>query len=207
MRDFHRRFGRLPHDEVEVVETGGFLGGMEYPGVVFTSDNSSALSGLPILGDLFSHAGFSAAQERYVIGHEIAHQWWYAAVGNDQIQEPWLDEAFAEVSTRLWLQESDGDDRVFRLVHGPAEVRPHPGVLSAGVDDFESNTAYTKAIYLSGANALLRLRNRLGAATWNKIMRSWYRHKRLEIGTVEEFIDTVADIAGPQAAQVIRNYL
>ncbi len=207
MRDFRRRFGRLPHDEVEVVETGGFLGGMEYPGVIFTSDSSGALSGVPLLGDLFRHAGFSAAQERYVIGHEIAHQWWYAAVGNDQIEEPWLDEAFAEVSTRLWLREADGDDRVFRLVNGPADVLARPGALSAGVDDFGSNSAYTETVYRSGANVLLELRNRVGAATWGRVMRSWYTRKKLGIGTVEEFIDTIADIAGPQAARSIRYYL
>ena len=27
--------------------------------------------------------------------HEIVHQWFYSLVGNDQIDDPWLDEAFA----------------------------------------------------------------------------------------------------------------
>lgn len=207
VRDFRQRFGRLPHDEVDIVETGGFLGGMEYPGVIFTSDSSGALAGVPLLGDLFRHAGFDAAQERYVVGHEVAHQWWYAAVGNDQIQEPWLDEAFAEASTRLWLRRADGDDRVFRMVNGTSDVRARPGVLSAGVDDFGSNSAYTEAVYLSGANVLLELRDRLGATTWARVMRSWYRRGTLEIGTVQGFIDTVSDVAGPQAARRLRGYL
>lgn len=207
MRAFHLRFGRLPHDEVDLVETGGFLGGMEYPGVIFTSDSSSALAGVPLLGDLLRHAGFDAALERYVVGHEVAHQWWYAAVGNDQVEEPWLDEAFAEVSTRLWLRQEDGDDRVFKMVNGASDVRARPGVISAGVNDFGSNSAYTEAVYLSGANVLLELRDRLGAATWDRVMRTWYRRKTLEIGTVEEFIDTVSEVGGPQAARRLRDYL
>ena len=206
VRDFGRRFGRLPHDEVEIVETGGFLGGMEYPGVVFTSDSSGALAGVPLLGDIFRHAGFDAAQERYVVGHEVAHQWWYATVGNDQIREPWLDEAFAEASTRLWLRRSDGDDRVFRMVNGTFDVRARPGVLFAGVEDFGSNSAYSEAVYLSGANVLLELRDRLGAAGYDRVMRSWYRREALKIGTVQEFIDTVSDVAGPQAARRLRLY-
>lgn len=207
IRSFRLLYGGLPHDEVDMVETGGFLGGMEYPGVIFTSNGSGALEGVPLLGDLLRHAGFDAAQERYVIGHELAHQWWYAAVGNDQIEEPWLDEAFAETSTRLWLRRADGDDRIFKMVNGASEVPARAGVISAGVDDFGSNSAYTEAVYLAGANVLLALRERLGTATWTRIMRSWYRRQMFGIGTVEEFIDTVEDVAGPGAARRLRSYL
>ena len=38
----------------------------------------------------------------YVTVHETAHQWWYGVVGNDQIDEPWLDEALTEYSTILY---------------------------------------------------------------------------------------------------------
>lgn len=207
VESFRHRYGRLPYDEVDLVETGGFLGGMEYPGVIFTSDASGVLAGVPLLGDLLRHAGFDAARERYVVGHEVAHQWWYAAVGNDQIEEPWLDEAFAEVSTRLWLRQADGDDRVFRMVNGPSVVPARPGILSAGVSEFGSNSAYSEAVYLSGADILLELRERVGAATWDRMMRSWYRRQMLGIGTVEEFIDTVANVAGPQPAGWLREFL
>ena len=30
------------------------------------------------------------------VPHEIAHQWFYAAIGNDSYKEPWLDEGFSE---------------------------------------------------------------------------------------------------------------
>ena len=38
----------------------------------------------------------------YVVYHEVAHQWFYAQLGNDQHREPWLDEGFADFSAR-WL--------------------------------------------------------------------------------------------------------
>ena len=41
-----------------------------------------------------------------VVAHEVAHQWWYSLVGNDQIDEPWLDEAFAQFTTALVLPRS-----------------------------------------------------------------------------------------------------
>ena len=34
----------------------------------------------------------------YVVTHELAHEWWYALIGDDQARDPWLDEAFASYS-------------------------------------------------------------------------------------------------------------
>ena len=42
------------------------------------------------------HTGFiMTAPQDFVVTHELAHEWWYALIGDDQAQEPWLDEAFA----------------------------------------------------------------------------------------------------------------
>jgi pimeloyl-ACP methyl ester carboxylesterase len=43
----------------------------------------------------------------YVAAHEVAHQWWYAVVGNDIYREPWLDEAFAQYSGIIYALELD----------------------------------------------------------------------------------------------------
>ena len=42
----------------------------------------------------------------FVITHELAHEWWYALVGNDQAEAPWLDEAFAS-----YAEEAAGAQR------------------------------------------------------------------------------------------------
>ena len=33
----------------------------------------------------------------YVMTHELAHEWWYALISDDQARAPWLDEAFASL--------------------------------------------------------------------------------------------------------------
>ena len=53
-----------------VVKTNFVHGGMEYPCMVTISDSYT---------DEFDIAK--------VISHEIAHQWWYAVVGNNEINE------------------------------------------------------------------------------------------------------------------------
>ncbi|MCL2555697.1 MAG: M1 family metallopeptidase [Firmicutes bacterium] len=83
---FGKLFGNYAYDSLSIVKTPFLHGGMEYPAIIFISDALSL--------DFFIE----------VVVHEIAHQWWYAAVGNCQITEPWIDEGLAEYSTSLFFE-------------------------------------------------------------------------------------------------------
>jgi hypothetical protein len=203
--DYLKRFGRLPFDEIDVVATPGFLGGMEYPGIVFISDLSSALRGVPLLPELYRHAGLLRAGTRYMIAHEVAHQWWYASVGNDQQEQPWLDEAFAEVSTRLWLEAAEGNDRTWQMAYMMTEASPRR-VVTSSVNDFDSNDAYNNAVYVAGAEVLLGLRDHVGPDEFDRLLALWHERARLRVATIDQFIAMVEDEAGPAAADIIRRY-
>jgi hypothetical protein len=196
-------FGPLPLDEVEVVSTTGRLGGMEYPGVVFIGRSAGALEGLPVLPDLVRYAGFTDAQRRYVLGHELAHQWWYAAVGNDGVREPWLDEAFAEVSTILWLRDRERDDRTWRMTNFSEDIPEASSNIYSAVDDFSSNREYSATVYSAGAATLLQLRDVVGPKRFIDIMRMYYEENVLEIATIDDFIDIVREVGGEEAARVL----
>ncbi|MDQ3983220.1 MAG: M1 family metallopeptidase, partial [Actinomycetota bacterium] len=204
--DYVERYGELPWPEVDVVETEGRLGGMEYPGVVFVSSASEAFAGLPLLPDLVSYSGFEEARSRYVVGHELAHQWWYASVGNDQIREPWLDEALAEASTRLWLGESDDGERTALMTNLVVDADASPDAVRAGIVDFGSNEAYTETVYVEGSEVLLELRRTVGAEAYDGILRAWHESRSLEIGTIDEFARTVARVAGESAGPFLERY-
>ncbi|OGT27251.1 MAG: hypothetical protein A2Z17_05515, partial [Gammaproteobacteria bacterium RBG_16_66_13] len=66
--------GPYPYPELDLVDAPGAFGGIEYPGLVF-------------IGTL----GGANVVEPTV--HEVAHQWFYGLIGDDQLHEPWLDEA------------------------------------------------------------------------------------------------------------------
>ena len=71
-------FGAYAYPEIDVVLAGrATFGGMEYPTIVFSVPRRSTMA------------------------HELAHQWFYGNVGNDQYREPWLDESFATWAMRL----------------------------------------------------------------------------------------------------------
>ena len=149
MQRFGELFGPLPLQRLAVVE-GDFPDGMEFSGLVFVSRDWFA-----------SWTGDPASFLTIITAHEVAHQWWYASVANDQAQAPWLDEALATYS-ELLLLESDfpqltdwwWDWRVDRFA--PA------GFVDSEVYEFAARRPYINAVYLQGARLLHALRQDLG---------------------------------------------
>ena len=142
-------FGPIPFQRLVVVE-GDFPDGMEFSGLVFVSR------------DWFeSWRGNPASYLTVITAHEVAHQWWYVSVANDQAAAPWLDEALATYSEYLLL-ESDFPDlldwwwewRVDRFAPG--------GYVDGEVYEFARRRDYINAVYLRGARMLHELRQDLG---------------------------------------------
>ena len=84
------------------------FGGMEYPQIVFSNP------------------------DRYTVAHELAHQWWWGIVGNDEFAEPWLDESLATWSQ--YLPFSPWRNAARSMAEPPARItndmgywRDHPG--------------------------------------------------------------------------------
>lgn len=93
LRFFTELFGPYPYAELDVVETYTNAGGIEYPGlIVVQADAWNSL-------DAFLEV---------VVAHEVAHQWWYGLVGNDQTIYPWLDEALAQYTTAIYFGKAYG---------------------------------------------------------------------------------------------------
>ena len=86
---FNKSFGKYPYSKLNVVETNFVYGGMEYPNLVMISDEGR--------------------DRDYVIVHEIAHQWWYGVVGNDQYCHAWQDESLTDFSAMLYFQDEYDD--------------------------------------------------------------------------------------------------
>ena len=86
---FCELFGKYPYSVLNVVKTPFVHGGMEYPNLVYISDSIT-----------------DPEYYKTVIVHEIAHQWWYGVVGNNEITHAWIDEGLAEYSTILFYMKN-----------------------------------------------------------------------------------------------------
>lgn len=83
-------FGEYAYGEYTLVQTSFPYGGMEYPTLTMIE------------------VGLNGEALVRSIAHEAAHQWWYAAVGNDQIENAWQDEGLSEYSAALFFDAYGG---------------------------------------------------------------------------------------------------
>ena len=132
-----------------------------------------------------------------VLGHEIAHQWWYGIVGDDEYDEPWLDESFANYS-------------VFRLGgrFPRCPPRPYRPPLTASMADFEraGSPAYVRVVYHGGACSLRVLERAFGRARFTALLRRVVRDHRDGVLTTDAFVRAVRDAApaGVRADALLR---
>jgi Peptidase family M1 domain len=175
LRLLGRRLG--PYDSTEldvVVMRRGFVGGgagMEYPELVFTI----------------------AAPE--VVSHEVAHQWWYGLVGNNQFREPWLDESFAQyVTDRLHPRFNFcRPSRPYALV---ARRRRH-FQLDTTMRVFERSTPFAlgEVVYLAGSCALQRLESDLGRSRMTALLQLLQSRFRHGVMTQSDVLGAIREVA------------
>lgn len=179
LRTMNLLVGEYPYLELDLADAPGAFGGVEYPGLVF-------------VGTLGSH---------WVIDptvHEVAHQWFYALVGNDQLAEPWLDEAFASYAQVLYYEQQIGSGRATAQLDFYREMlslHPDPTIpIGMGVGDYESERDYAIFVYYKGALFLEALRRDVGDAAFYDALRRYYDANRYGYGEPGEF-QTAAEIA------------
>ena len=157
---FDRWFGRYGAPELDLV-LGDFttFGGMEYPELVFTDPYDVA------------------------VAHEVAHQWWYGIVGDDQAREPWLDESFA----------SFAEGRLLAFPACTSDPLADYGTtrLTAPMRYFDAQPLQIGAIYRGGACALRLLRGELGAARFDAMLRAYAARYRFGVATTAGFVRAV----------------
>ena len=130
LEDFGRRFGPYPWSTFTMAITPELGGGIEYP--------THVMQGPGTIG---------------VASHEVAHQWFYGLVGNNQGRDPWLDEGLAS-----WAEgRFEG-----RLERFKARVIPEPARNRLGEPMTywaDKRPVYSDGVYIQGAQALAALGN------------------------------------------------
>ncbi len=185
MEAFTAYFGPYPYTELDVVATPNYLGGMEYSGLVVVSDN------------LYSGNGVE-----WLTAHEVAHQWWMVVVGNDQIDDPWLDEALTQYSTLLYYEWAYGKERADAILESEFQ-RTYESLLWRGRDmpaglhaEAYPSSLYWDVVYDKGALYFHNLRETVGDDAFFTILQTYFQRYRYEIATPEDFLAVVEDVTG-----------
>jgi hypothetical protein len=166
---FTELFGALPYPRMVVIQSD-FPDGMEFSGLVFVG------------GEYFRGFGGPTSYLLLITVHEIAHQWWYAQVGNDQALTPWLDEALATYSEYLFIEAVYPELKNWWWEFRVDRLLPE-GFVDSTVYEFTSRRAYINAVYLRGVRMLDDLRVALGDDTFFDWLRRYVQAGSGEIAT------------------------
>jgi len=189
---FGKNFGKYPYKEFDTVETyvQGFA--MEYPQLIQ-------------MGKYNVNPAFT---EESMI-HEVAHQWWYVTVGNNEFKNPFLDESLTAFSTAYYFEKTQGKysqhgialslrDRMnyFKGISSP---------INSSVDEINPKE-WGRTVYVMGALVLEDIRQNLGEEKLLEIIRTYYSENALKNATLDSLLDVIERIGGKEAKeQVLSN--
>jgi hypothetical protein len=186
LRAYADAFGLYPFPELTVVEAPLEFYGMEYPGL--------NLIGVTLYGD-------RRAQLEDRVVHEIAHQWWYAQVGNDQVNTPWLDEGLAEYSMATYYRQVYGEARANTLINQRWLI-PYQTAVEDGYDTVVNQPSaafgpeYEVIVYAKAALFFNALRQELGDQVYQAVLREYVDRYRWRIATPDDFLAAAESVSG-----------
>jgi aminopeptidase N len=149
---------------------------------------------------------------REVIIHETAHQWWYAVVGNNQVDDAWLDEALAEYSTTLFYEKMPDYEVSYtsRLASAMStygfycEQNGDKSFFSTKMQrplsEFYNGSEYTCMTYVKGQIMYDVLRAHIGQKKFNDALKTYYKENSFKIATPELLTAAFESASGRELA-------
>ncbi len=191
-------FGPYPYSELDVVETSTKALGIEYPGLVV----------LARTGQYDSSARPELLQS--TTAHEVAHQWWYNVVGDDQVNTPWMDEALAQYSTYIYFKDRYGDQGAQALIDNFKSRwdRTQDADIPIGLPVAAyKGPEYSAIVYGRGPLFFLALHDRLGEATMLRFLQEYYRQYRWKIASPAELQDLLQKVSGQNLSDLFDQWV
>ena len=171
---FGARWTPYPYTSFDLVPIATEALGVEFPGVIALATRlyASQRADLP-----------------WVVVHEVAHQWFYGLVGNDQVTHPWLDEALAQYAVWVVAHASGGDAAargVQRSFNARWSSRDGDVPIGLPVTAYEP-AAYGSVVYGRGPLVILQLRERVGAGAFERFLRGYVASLRWGVADPQAF--------------------
>ena len=193
VRIFSELFGQYPYDTYSVVASDFYIGGMEYPTLVMIDQSLYTEKNKFLL--------------EYVIAHETAHQWWYSVIGNDEISEPWLDEALTEYSTVLYFEEKYGKevgDKLIKTMEIQTKNHSSENIFKP-TTKYRNSTDYSLNVYTKGAVAFNEVRKEVGDEVFFNTLKEYYSTYMYENVNGAKFVE-LWNRKGVDIDRIIREY-
>jgi aminopeptidase N len=177
-------FGPYPWPDLVLAEVGAGGGfSMEYPRAI--------------------HLTRGKVTDPYVVYHEVAHQWFYAQIGNDQMLEPWLDEGFSDFSARYLM--GIGEDQCSTRPVDSSVFAWQAGAISGG--DWTSCDGYFHTVFYKGTEFLNGLRAAMGDDAFFAALRGFVEANRYGIVSARDLLGHLSRETDAKLRPIYRAYL
>lgn len=172
---FSRRYGAYPYTEFDIAPIVTAAGGVEYPGMTAIAANAYDW------GDFLE----------IVIVHEAAHMWFYNLVGNDTLDQPWLDESLAQFATWQYYLDRHGAAaadafRQMDLQNRWNFAQNPDAPIGLPVSAYPGDD-YAAIVYGRGPLFFLTLRERMGVERFDGLLRDYVGRYAWSIASIEGF--------------------
>ena len=200
---FEDKIGKYPYSQLSVVETNFVHGGMEYPNMVLISD---------CLADYDTY--------QMVVIHELLHQWWYSAVGNNQFDYGWIDEGLTEFCTIYFYEKHPSFNKTMdTLIKSATQnyltfVKVYKSVqktvdtsMNRPLDAFNTEPEYVYNTYVKGTLMFSTIYNLVGEKNFVKALKYYYNKNIYEVVNDQEIISCFCKGTGKNLQNLFDSWL
>ncbi len=155
--------------------------GADYPWPVLVAVETAGGEAMESPGLIWIPRSLDSLNRTYLVHHEVAHQWFYGSVGNDQRNDPFLDEAAADLLARTALNN-------FR------PTRCTQTTLDQSIAHYQGS-CYYEVVYVQGGRLLDDVRLRVGTNRFWKALAGFVEEHRFELVETRDLLDALEDAA------------
>ncbi|MDQ6693132.1 MAG: hypothetical protein M3014_01745 [Chloroflexota bacterium] len=197
---FSKNIGPYPYNSYTVAEMGVPLEktddyAQEYPMSYYIPTNWLNLGTTP------------GAWTWYTPVHETGHQWFYSALGNNQLTDPWLDEAMTTYVTTEYVRANFPglySEAYSSMTSGATGARP----VSSGVySGFINENQYSATVYDGGVQMLNRVRQKMGDTAFYSAVRDYYARFKGSQATPRDLTQTLQAHTSADLEPIFAQYL
>jgi hypothetical protein len=200
---YNDRFGQYPYTELDIIDAPmRNAGGVEFPGIVLIESSRYDDPENPVFIN--------------TVAHEVAHQWWYNLIGNDVIQEPWLDEGLTTYSAGVYYEEAFGAQgyqgiaSYWQQSYDKAVQAVNDDQVTRSLTYFESSSEprlYGPIVYSKGALFFYNLRTEIGDRAFFAALQAYFRQFRYKIATGDDLLKAFEDASGKHLDALYQQWL
>ena len=185
---FSKRYAPYPYTELDMVATPNLALGIEYPGMIAITSRIYNVDG--------DYNGVPASiYMESTVAHEVGHQWFYNLVGDDQLDDPWLDESLTQfITLQYYIDEygaSGGSGFQASLNDRWARVNNADIPIGLPVEAYQG-AEYGAIVYGRGPLFFVALRDEMGSDVFDSFIKEYTETLSWGIAT-PEYLQSLAE--------------